>query len=248
MRIIPALFTFPALVFLASCTRSENGGGPAGGLSAGDVLQRSMQFHDPQDRWPGAALHFIIAEPRIENPGRLSEVFLNNAGNTFSIKRQYDEVSVIRGILQDSCYSLVDSVLVNPADTATIRLHRLDCERTQGYRAFYKLLNGMPMSLHVPEVQLLPEVAADSIDGKEALRIAARFNNPIIGEEWFIYFAPDNYQLLGYGYASEGAGEILRLDGLVEVAGMKLPRMRHWYNRIDGSYLGSDIYVVVEEL
>ncbi|MCO6475229.1 MAG: hypothetical protein J5I94_01340 [Phaeodactylibacter sp.] len=248
MRLTPTLSTFLALVFLASCTRSGSSEGPPAALSAGEVLQRSMQFHDPQGRWPSAALHFIIAEPRVENPGRLSEVFLNNPGNTFSIKRQYENVSVVRGILQDSCYSLVDSVLVNPQDTATIRLHRLECERTQGYRAFYKLLNGMPMSLHVPEVQLLPEVAEDSIGGRTALRIAARFNNPIIGEEWFIYFAPDNYQLLGYGYAAEGAGEILRLDGMVEVSGMKLPRMRHWYNRIDGAYLGSDIYVVVEEL
>ncbi|MCB0579524.1 MAG: hypothetical protein KDD10_09490 [Phaeodactylibacter sp.] len=246
-------FTRPFFVLLSfaglfSCTGAPDNEEQQAALSAGEVLQRSIQFHDPQDKWPGAALRFVIDEPRIENPERLSEVFLNNTENTFSINRRYGNTLVTRGIIRDSCYSLVDSVLVNPADTATIRLHRLDCERTQGYRAFYKLLNGMPMSLYVPEVQLLPEVVEDSIRGQKALRIAARFTNPVIGEEWFIYFAPGNYQLLGYGYAAEGAGEILRLDGLVEIAGMKLPRMRHWYNRIDDSYLGSDIYVVVEEL
>ena len=245
MRLIPTLF---ALVFLSACTGSESSEGQPAALSAGDVLQRSLQFHDPQDKWPGAALHFVIDEPRIENPERQSEVFLNNAKKTFSINRRYGQTLITRGIVGDSCYSMADSVLVNPADTATIRLHRLECERTRGYRAFYKLLNGMPMSLYAPEVQLLPEVAEDSIGGRKALRIAARFNNPVIGEEWFIYFDPENYQLLGYGYADEGAGEILRLDGLVEVGGMRLPRMRHWYNRLDNSYLGSDIYVIVEEL
>ena len=248
MRIIPVLSTLLALLIWASCTDSGNGEGPPAGLSAGDVLLRSIQFHDPQDKWARANLHFVIDEPRIENPDRLSEVFLNNAEHTFSINRRYGNTLVTRGIIQDSCYSLVDSALVNPVDTATIHLHRLECERTQGYRNFYKLLNGMPMSLYVPEVQVLPEVVEDSIGGQRALRISARFNNPVIGEEWFIYFNPENFHLLGYGYAAEGAGELLRLDGLVEVGGMKLPRMRHWYNRIDGSYLGSDIYVVVEEL
>ncbi len=247
MKLLQSLYVLFAIACcLSACTPDPEDGKLQAALSAGEVLQRSIQFHDPGDKWPGAALRFVIDEPRIETPERLSEVFLDNAGDAFSINRRYGNTMVTRGIIRDSCYSLVDSMLVNPEDTATIRLHRLECGRSQGYRNFYKLLNGMPMSLHVPEVQVLPEVAEDSIDGRRALRIAARFNNPVIGEEWFIYFAPDNYQLLGYGYAAEGAGEYLLLDGLVEIEGLKLPRMRHWYNRTDNSYLGSDIYVIVE--
>lgn len=244
-RSLSILFAFACLF---SCTDQPGSEKQQAPPSAGEVLQRSIQFHDPQDKWPGAALHFVIDEPRIQNPERLSEVFLNNTEATFAINRRYGNTLVTRGIIRDSCYSLVDSVLVSPEDTATIRLHRLECERTQGYRNFYRLLNGMPMSLHVPEVQLLPETGQDTFGGKPALRITARFNDPVIGEEWAVYFDPDNYQLLGYGYAAEGAGEYIRLDGLAEAGGMKLPRMRHWYNRMDNSYLGSDIYVIIEEL
>ncbi|MCB0567698.1 MAG: hypothetical protein KDD01_25300 [Phaeodactylibacter sp.] len=239
------LFVFTGLFSCSSSTGEETS---QSGLSAGEVLQRSLQFHDPQDKWPGAALHFVIDEPRIQNPGRLSEVFLNNTEGTFSINRRYGNTLVTRGIIRDSCYNLVDSVLVSPEDTAMMRLHRLECERTQGYRGFYQLLNGMPMSLHAPEVNLLPETVEDTFAGRKTLQITARFNDPVMSEEWVFYFAPDNYQLLGYGYAAEGAGEYIRLDGLVLIDDMKLPRMRHWYSQANGAYLGSDIYVIVKEL
>lgn len=248
MKISPFIFVVTLMSALSSCSPPTGEGQQQATLSAGEVLQSSIKFHDPEGQWPGAALRFVIDEPRTENPERLSEVFLNNAREAFSINRRYENTLVTRGIMRDSCYSLVDSVLVSPGDTALIRLHRLECERTRGYRSFYRLLNGLPMSLHAPEVYLGPAVEADSINGKSAIRITARMGDPIISEEWFFYFNPENYQLLGYGYAAEGAGEYLILDGLVEAGGMKLPRMRHWYNRGDNSYLGSDIYVIVEEL
>ena len=248
MKCIQSLSILLLFTGLFSCGSSTGEGTSQAGLSAGEVLQRSLRFHDPQDKLAGAALHFVIDEPRIQNPDRLSEVFLNNTEGTFSINRRYGNTLVTRGIIQDSCYNLVDSVLVSPEDTAMMRLHRLECERTQGYRGFYQLLNGMPMSLHAPEVNLLPETVEDTFAGRKTLQITARFNDPVMSEEWVFYFAPDNYQLLGYGYAAEGAGEYIRLDGLVLIDDMKLPRMRHWYSQANGAYLGSDIYVIVKEL
>jgi hypothetical protein len=213
--------------------------------TANEVLRRSLQFHDPSEAWGKGSLKFVMDEPRIGFAERQSTVVLGMADGQFELERVYDGVLVKRYVQGDSCYSTVDGERVSQADTATIALYRLECERTQNFQRFYRLLNGMPMSLFSPDVSLDEAVTAVVFDEIPCYRLSARLNQSVISEEWFFYFDQRDGRLRGYGYANQDAGEFLRLDGVVDIAGMQLPRMRHWYSRTDSTYLGSDLMVEV---
>ncbi|HKK79456.1 MAG TPA: DUF6503 family protein [Phaeodactylibacter sp.] len=218
--------------------------------SANEVLRRSLQFHDPAEAWGQQNLRFIIDEPRVGFPERQSIVVLGMADDYFEILRSYDGVPVLRHLSPDSCYSTVEGERVSAADTAVMARYGLQCERTEGFRRFYRLLNGMPMSLFSPEVSLNEGVTEVTVGEAPCYRITARLNQEIISEAWFFDFDQRDYRLRGYGFANEEAGEYLRIDGLVRIGQMQLPRMRHWYSQTDSTYLGSDILVeasLVEE-
>lgn len=235
-------------VLLLGCsqTDTDSSGNRTTNLpSANDVLRQSLQFHDPAEAWGQQNLRFVIDEPRVGFPERQSTVVLGMADDYFEVIRAYDGVPVVRHIRKDTCYSTVAGEKLSPSDSATIARYGLQCERTQGFRRFYQLLNGMPMSLFSPDVSLDESVTTVTVGEAPCYRLTARLNQEVISEEWFFYFDQRDYRLRGYGFASQEAGEYLRIDGLVEVGQMQLPRMRHWYSRTDSTYLGSDILVEV---
>lgn len=215
---------------------------------APDILRRSLQFHDPQERWPVSQFRMIIDEPRTNFPERQSTILLNLPESVFEVTRDYDGTLVRRGIKADSCYSFIDDQAIASADSATVQQYRLQCDRTQGYRSFYQLLTGLPMTLFTPEVSLGETVEIADFGPYACYAVSARLNNPMISEQWIFYFDQHDYQLRGYRATGEGAAEYLELDGLLPFNGMQLPRMRHWYNRGDSTYLGSDIVITVEQI
>ena len=58
---------------------------------ARSILAKSSTFHDPGTKWKDALLNFHIEEPRIGNPTRYSEIFLNVADGTFSLVRNRED-------------------------------------------------------------------------------------------------------------------------------------------------------------
>ena len=215
---------------------------------ASDILRSSLQFHDPGEKWPLSQFRMVIDEPRTNFPERQSTILLDLPESTFEVVRNYDGTMVRRGIQADRCYNFLDEKPVDPADSSTVQQFRLGCDRTEGYRSFYKLLTGLPMTLFTPEVSLGETVEAVRFGPYSCYAVQARLNNPIISEQWLFYFDQSDFQLRGYQATGEGAAEYLKLDGLIPFNGMQLPRMRHWYNRTDSTYLGSDIIITVENL
>lgn len=190
----------------------------------------------------------VIDEPRTNFPERQSTILIDLPGQTFEVTRNYEGMIVRRGIKSGRCYNFIDDQAVDPADSTTITQYRLQCDRTQGYQSFYQLLTGLPMTLFTPEVSLGETVEAVDFGPYNCYAVSARLNNPIISEQWIFYFDRGDYQLRGYRAAGEGAAEYLELDGLISFNSMQLPRMRHWYNLADTTYLGSDIVINIEPL
>jgi hypothetical protein len=241
-RLLLLLFLLPA------CNPAEAPAEKRVTPGASDILRGSLQFHDPQEQWQNSQFRMIIDEPRTNFPERQSTIMLNLPESTFEVTRNYEGTLVRRGIQADSCYSFLAGQAVDPADSATVQQYRLQCDRTQGYRSFYQLLTGLPMTLFSPEVSLGEEVETVDLGPYACYAVPARLNNPTISEQWVFYFDQSDYQLRGYRAAGEGAAEYLEVDGLIPFNGMQLPRMRHWYNMADSTYLGSDIVIRMEPL
>ena len=87
-----------------------------------------------------------MQEPRTLNPHRYSVVGLNNSDSTFRLERNRGE-HISEHIIDKEGNS---SVLMNGkvvTDTALINKYRLDPSRNTGYREFYQVFYGLPMSL-----------------------------------------------------------------------------------------------------
>lgn len=213
----------------------------ASSLNAGQILQASLEFHDPESRWGRQAIRLTLAEPRIDFPERQSEILIDLPNDRFELLRYYEDTAVLRGLQADSCYNLVDGKTVAPGDSTVINQYRLGCDRTREYRSFYQLLTGLPMTLYQPEIALEDPPQQVVFGAYNCYEVRARLNNPVIGEEWAFYFDQSDYQLRGYGYASAGVGEYIQLDSLLPVAGMRLPLIRNWYSKADSTRLGKDV-------
>lgn len=244
---MPSYRLLLSLMLLAGCNAPADPGQQPVPEPA-EILRRSLQFHDPQGQWPGSRFRMVVEEPRTQFAERQSTIVIDLPNESFEVIRAYDGVMVRRGLSGDSCYNYVDGTRVAPADTAVVQQFRLGCERTQGYRSFYQLLTGLPMTLFSPDVSLNEEATAVTFGPYACYSVRARLNNPVISEEWLFYFDQQTYQLRGYQSAGAGAAEYLELDGLVQHGDMYLPRMRHWYSLADSVYLGSDIIMEMEAL
>ena len=52
-----------------------------------------------------------------------------------------------------------------------------------------------------------------------------------------------NYLEFNHPEQPENEGEIIKFNGVYEINGMKIPRIRNWYAKGTNEYLGTDVIV-----
>jgi hypothetical protein len=208
------------------------------------ILEQSQQFHDPHGHWQEAELSLHIQEPRIQNPGRYSIVNLNNASGYFKLDRSRDAHISSHIVAADG----TASVLWNGSEYFSkdlIEKYRLQTSRCAGYQQFYQLMYGLPMTLDEQLVKTVGKVETIERNGQQVFAVDIELKEAMISKHWRVLIAVDNFQVLGlelFHPDDPTQGEILTFDDLVEVDGIQMPRIRHWYD-MEAQYLGSDIIV-----
>ena len=74
---------------------------------------------------------------------------------------------------------------------------------------------------------------------------------PYEQDDWDFFIDPRTYALAAYRFYKDEAaalGEVIYLEGLETVEGIRLPKRRSWYNTHDDGYLGADIVVELDEI
>jgi|GEM_PF-1999467 len=216
-------------------------------LDAQEVLDRCFQFHDPTDQWSSWAGIYTSVEPRLQVPERRTYVQVRADGTFFEMKRAYGKDTLHWVIQQGQYTTFVNGEMVQ--DSATIKAHRLSQGRTDNYHNYYRTKLGLPLSLK-GRYQLKQE-QAERMDwrGKAAYRLELEIADAPFSTAWELFVDSKDYRLLGYGFVpTDGEGEYLVVDHLMEIGQMRLPRMRHWYSRGEDEYLGSDIILKVSPM
>ncbi|TAI48198.1 hypothetical protein EW142_11960 [Flagellimonas allohymeniacidonis] len=210
-------------------------------LSANELLNRSISFHDPNGAW-SAFNDTLEIELTIPNSSkRHSSVYINIPEEHFTLEVKKDSDAYVYELDKGTCKILFNgSTEISEEDKKT---HRLSCERGNMMKDYYTYLYGLPMKLKDPGAILSPEVSKRVFQGKEYLVLKVSYQEEVGSDVWYFYFDPKSYAMEVYQFYHDEAkndGEYILLTDLVEIGGIKMPKTRKWYYNSDQKYLGTD--------
>jgi len=205
-----------ALLMLSSqCKKSD--------LSAADILEKSIAYHDPLTKWSSLKTQMNFEEIHMKDSievTRETQIWIDNTRGYFKINRGGDE---IHGMAMDSCF---------------IEKGNIDCDRAKRLRNYYVYLWGLPMKLKDAGTLVKNEYNETVWEGEPAYQLQVDYEE----DNWSYYFSKENFKLIGYSFIkNDGSGENILLSEEVQVAEMRLPQKRSWYTLDTNKFLGTDI-------
>lgn len=226
------------IVLLASCNSNNND------LSGQQIIEKSIQKHDPYSKWATAEVHLRIQEPRLQNPVRYSEITLDNKNGAFSLHRNRED-HVSNHVIDDNGNTItyLDGNIVT--DTLLIKKYRLEPSRNKSYRRFYQSLMGLPMSLGIEKLDSVGGVSQVVFNSIESYKVPVELEKPMFSKHWNLYFSKDDFSMIGIEMIfpeDPNKGERLFFEGSIDLDGVTIPRYKHWHE-LSGEYAGSDIIV-----
>lgn len=209
------------------------------------ILKESINKHDPQNIWDSVQLNIHIQEPRLLNPQRYSLLKLDNLNNTFELSRNRDQ-HISRHIIDDKGNGIVLLDGSEVIDSVLVKKYRLYPERNFGYKEFFYLMYGLPMSLNKNTIEKTERTSSVSFNGEDCFKIEMVLKKEMISKYWTVFISKKDFMVQGVEIVfpkEPEKGERLYFDQLFEVNGLLIPRIRHWHELKDDSYSGSDIIV-----
>jgi hypothetical protein len=207
-------------------------------LSAPELLEKSIQYHDPQGNWKSFNGEFKIVMDMPGKPERTSVITLNLPEEYFNLSEQRDGKESFRELNGDDCrFSDDDGAVV------ATKTDDKQCERTLMMKNYYTYLYGLPMKLKDPGTILDPIVKKVRFNDKEYLLLRVTYDEAVGSDIWQFYFNPETYAMEVYQFfkgEDEKTGEYILLSDVLEVNGIKMPKDRAWYYNKDGGYLATD--------
>lgn len=210
-------------------------------LSASDLLDKAIAFHDPHSNWKAFNDSFKVVMETPNKPKRVSTITINLPKQLFHVVAKRRGVTTDLMVKQDSCSIRLNGKSDFSEEQA--KIHRLSCQRAKMYRDYYTYLYGLPMKLKDPGSILDPKVYRKTFKGKEYLALKVTYDPEVGKDIWYFYFDPDTYAMEVYQFfhdETKNDGEYILLTETKEISGIKMPKNRAWYYNKDNTYLGTD--------
>ncbi|MDR9414718.1 MAG: hypothetical protein RI564_00445 [Gracilimonas sp.] len=211
-----------------------------------EILERSKQKHDPDGQWSNTELSIHIQEPRIQNRLRYSQLAMYTKTGYFKLVRD-SEPGIIERIIDHEGNA---QVLLNGSPEIADDIkekYRLGADRNTGYRSFYRLMYGLPMSLTEDVVEEIGKPKESNFAGQEVYSLEIELKEPMISKKWELMLDRVDYSMvaLKFDHADDSnrPNEVILFDGKYRWEGISIPRFRHWYHEDSGAYQGSDVIV-----
>lgn len=216
-------------------------------LTASELLDRSIAFHDPDGQWMDCRFTLVIDMDIPNRPMRSSQVTIDNAKGTF-------ELAMLRGghMLQykvdgqDSTELMFD---FRTPSVAQVDSFDLNPDRARRWRDYYGYLYGLPMKLKDSGTNIAEGVINTTFQGQPVLALKVTYDAEVGADTWYFYFNPNTYAMVGYRFYHDEAandGEYIVLSGMSIKNGMRIPKDRAWYVNADDRLLGTDYLVNME--
>ncbi len=206
------------------------------------ILEKSIEFHDPNNKWAELQARLEFTETRPGGEDRHTSIEIDNVRGNFCMNREMKKMHVQRHIKLDSCFYNIDEY--EQLTDKEYDEYKLNDKRSFFMRNYYMYLWGLPMKLNDPGTNVDEEAKLSAFDSKEAYEIKVTYDAETGSDIWFFYFNPSNYAMIGYRFyhdLEKGDGEYILLEGSELVFGLNIPKARTWYTHKDSTLLGTDI-------
>ena len=207
-------------------------------ISASEVLNKSIAFHDPQGNWPtfNGELQVTMVTPK-RSP-RVSVINIDLPSEKFQLIQSRDSIETRYNLEKGKCTTTVTDSLVGK---------RTPCEMAVFFKDYYTYLYGLPMKLKDPGTLLGQKAERVTFKGKEYLKISVKYDEAIGTDVWQFYFDPKTYAMEVYQFfkgdpegEGKNTGEYILLKDLKTINNIQFPQVREWYYNKDNTYLGTD--------
>lgn len=210
-------------------------------LTAEQVLEKSIQFHDPDGKWETfkGTLFITMEIPKEEN--RDTEIKIDLPNEYFSANAKSGKNTTYYELNKGKCTIKFNGK--EPSEEEK-KANKLSCERATMYRNYYTYLYGMPMKINDPGAIIHDEVGHDKFMGEMFYTIKVTYKKEVGEDTWYFYFNEETFALEAYQFfhdESKNDGEYIMFSGLETIGGIKMPKTRDWYYNSNGKHLGTDI-------
>ncbi|RAJ14324.1 DUF6503 family protein [Arenibacter echinorum] len=211
-------------------------------ISGSELLDKAIQYHDPNDNWHSFKSDFTVIMESPKGDKRISQLNIDLPASTFKLTTDKDGKTIEQGMVRDSCILKIDGIaIISEKDRAS---HNISCERAKKMRDYYTYLYGLPMKLKDPGTLVDPIVETKTFKDKEYLTLKITYSEEVGRDTWYFYFDPSSYAMEAYQFfhdESKNDGEYIVLSGEEMINNVKMPKVRAWYYNKNDQYLGTDI-------
>ena len=215
--------------------------GQAQQITAQELLDKSIAYHDPEGRWDNFKGGFIVKMETPNQPLRTTKITLDFPQQYFKSNVERGGVSTTAEWKAGQCSHWLEGSTTFTATQA--KEHGLNCERTNKMRDYYVYLYGLPMKLKDPGTQLDSKVYTKTLKGVSYYCLKVTYDEKVGKDTWYFYLDKVTAQLRHYQFYHnevENDGEYILLSGEENIGGIKMPKDRAWYMNADDRYLGTD--------
>ena len=212
-------------------------------MTASELIDKSIEYHDPHGLWPTFNSSFVIQQI---NPKQSEQsyrtVTMDRSTGHFSLMQQTGDEYFERIVEGESCshrYNHSDQI---PKDIQ--EKYRMSCERANMYKDYFDYLYGLPMKLKDPGTIIDPSINMSEYNGHTRYVVKVSYDPTIGDDTWYFYFDTSTYALSGYRFyhdESKNDGEYITLYGEEDIDGIRMPKNRLWYYNNDDLFLGADL-------
>jgi hypothetical protein len=210
-------------------------------LSGDQLLDKSIQFHDPNGNWSTFKGAFLVTMKTPKSSPRKSFIEIDIPQEHFLVKAIKDGVITQYTVDKGICRIAVNGN-TTPSE-ALLKKQKLSCERANLYKNYYTYLYGLPMKLKDEGTIIHQKTTIKTFKGKEYLVLKVSYTKEVGNDTWYFYFDPKTYAMEVYQFFKEQKerGEYILLTGLETIHDIKMPKERAWYYNKDDGYLGTDV-------
>lgn len=210
-------------------------------LSSAQVLDRSIQYHNPMGNWEKFADTLRIHQTSPKRPDSERVIYMNNKEGSFAYSMEKAEGVIDCYLSADTTFYLWNGGTSIP-DTIQTK-YKLTPARAKMYRNYYAYLYGLPMKLKDPGSILHEEVKELAFFGKATYRIKVTYTPEVGNDIWYFYFDKKTFALVAYQFyhdESKNDGEYILLEKEQNIQGVIMPKVRTWYTNDGDRVLGTD--------
>ena len=218
-------------------------------LTGIQLLERAINYHDPQGQWNEFSGTFEIGLNMPEKPNRKSIVSIDLPKSIFNLEFESGDNRTSYKLQNEKC-KIIWNEKTEFTDEEKSK-NKLTCERAKMMKDYYTYLYGLPMKLKDEGTIVHEKVAQKEFKGKMYNVLKITYEEAVGNDIWYFYFDVSTNAMEVYQFYHDEAindGEYILLDGLMSYREMLFPKNRTWYYNKDNKLLGEDKLISIKAI